>query len=89
MPAKADHDWVKSIFEKYGSVAYISLPKFKSGAIKRFAFVEFINEESAKNVIEVKFNLYPFKIVYFSYINKFTYLPNNIIIVKKSSKFDY
>jgi La-related protein 7 len=57
LPAKADHDWVKSMFEKYGSVAYVSLPKFKSGTIKRFAFVEFINEESAKNVIEVQFNL--------------------------------
>lgn len=55
MPPKADHDLVKSMFEKYGSVAYISLPKFKSGTIKRFAFVEFNDEESAKKVLEVKF----------------------------------
>lgn len=54
LPPKADHDWVKSMFEKYGNVAYISLPKFKSGSIKRFAFVEFENEESAKKVVEVK-----------------------------------
>jgi len=52
LPPKADHDWVKSIFEKYGNVAYISLPKFKSGTIKRFAFVEFDNEESTNKVLE-------------------------------------
>ncbi|VVC43542.1 La protein, RNA-binding domain,La-type HTH domain,LARP7, RNA recognition motif 1,Lupus La [Cinara cedri] len=52
LPLKADHDWVKSMFEKYGNVAYISLPKFKSGTIKRFAFVEFEDEESAKKVVE-------------------------------------
>lgn len=57
LPPKADHDWIKSMFEKYGSVAYISLPKFKSGIIKRFAFIEFDNEESAVKVLEVKFNL--------------------------------
>lgn len=58
LPPKADHDWVKSMFEKYGSVAYISLPKFKSGTIKRFAFVEFNDEESAKKVLEVKLKLF-------------------------------
>lgn len=58
LPSKADHDWVKSMFEKYGNVVYVSLPKFKSGTIKRFAFVEFDNEESANKVLEVKFNLY-------------------------------
>ncbi|XP_025199852.1 la-related protein 7 [Melanaphis sacchari] len=52
LPPKADHDWIKSMFEKYGSVAYISLPKFKSGIIKRFAFIEFDNEESAIKVLE-------------------------------------
>jgi len=52
LPPKADHDWVKLMFEKYGSVAYVSLPKFKSGTIKRFAFVEFDNEESANKVLE-------------------------------------
>lgn len=67
MPAKADHDWVKSMFEKYGSVAYISLPKFKSGTIKRFAFVEFSNEESAKNVIEVQFIFTLIKSLFFLY----------------------
>jgi len=45
------------MFEKYGSVAYISLPKFKSGTIKRFAFIEFDDEESAIKVLKVKFNL--------------------------------
>lgn len=55
LPPKADHDWVKSMFEKYGNIAYISLPKFKSGTIKRFAFVEFENEECANKVLEVKF----------------------------------
>lgn len=44
------------MFEKYGNVAYISLPKFKNGNIKRFAFVEFDNEESVSKVLEVKFH---------------------------------
>lgn len=57
LPPKADHEWVKSMFEKYGNVAYISLPKFKSGNIKRFAFVEFESEESVGKVLEVKFYL--------------------------------
>lgn len=57
LPPKANHDWIKSMFEKYGSVAYISLPKFKSGTIKRFAFIEFDNEESAIKVLEVKLYL--------------------------------
>ncbi|XP_060862609.1 la-related protein 7 [Metopolophium dirhodum] len=52
LPPKADHDWIKSMFEKYGSVAYISLPKFKSGTIKRFAFIEFDDEESAIKVLK-------------------------------------
>lgn len=41
------------MFEKYGSVAYVSLPKFKSGTIKRFAFVEFDDEKSAQKILEV------------------------------------
>lgn len=53
MPSKADHGIVKSTFEKYGTVAYVSLPTFKSGNIKRFAFVEFENEESVKTILEV------------------------------------
>ncbi|XP_050541005.1 la-related protein 7 [Daktulosphaira vitifoliae] len=52
LPPKADHDIVKSTFEKYGNVAYVSLPKFKSGNIKRFAFVEFENEDSVKQILE-------------------------------------
>ncbi|XP_001949188.2 la-related protein 7 [Acyrthosiphon pisum] len=52
LPPKADHDWIKSMFEKYGNVAYISLPKFKSGTIKRFAFIEFDDEESAIKVLK-------------------------------------
>ncbi|XP_050432086.1 la-related protein 7 [Adelges cooleyi] len=52
LPSKADHGIVKSTFEKYGTVAYVSLPTFKSGNIKRFAFVEFENEESVKTILE-------------------------------------
>lgn len=57
------------MFEKYGNVAYISLPKFKSGTIKRFAFVEFENEASAKKIVEVKLInsvIYSYKSVYLS-----------------------
>ena len=44
------HDVIRHIFSKYGAVAYVSMPKFKhNGMPKGFAFVEFNDEEGAKN----------------------------------------
>lgn len=42
LPISATHEWLKSCFEQYGPVAYVSLPKYRaSQRIKEFAFVEF------------------------------------------------
>lgn len=53
LPSTADHDWVKQIFERFGKVAYISLPKYsKSRKIKEFGFVEFEKEDSVNKAIK-------------------------------------
>ncbi|KAM7350815.1 la related protein 7 [Cochliomyia hominivorax] len=53
LPSTADHEWVRQIFERFGKVAYISLPKYtKSRRIKEFGFVEFEKEESVKKAIK-------------------------------------
>lgn len=47
LPTNATHDWVRKIFEPYGVVAYVSLPKYRtSQRIKEFAFVEFEQRSS-------------------------------------------
>ncbi len=52
--AKASHDSIKKLFEKFGTVSYVSLPKFKStNTSKGFAFVEFSTKDEAKKAIEV------------------------------------
>lgn len=53
LPSTADHEWVRQIFERFGKVAYISLPKYaKSRRIKEFGFVEFEKEESVNKAIK-------------------------------------
>lgn len=53
LPSSADHEWVRQIFERFGKVAYISLPKYaKSRKIKEFGFVEFEKEESVTKAIK-------------------------------------
>jgi RNA recognition motif-containing protein len=50
---------LKSYFEQFGKVSYISLPKFQSSnEPKGFAFVEFESEENALNVVKVKSDEY-------------------------------
>lgn len=53
LPPTADHEWVRQIFERFGKVEYISLPKYaKSHKIKEFGFVEFEKEESVAKAIQ-------------------------------------
>jgi La-related protein 7 len=50
---EVNHEWIEKTFQEFGSVAYISLPKFKrSGQPKGFAFVEFEEEDAAKRCLE-------------------------------------
>lgn len=51
---KVDHDWVISLFQKYGKVNYVSLPKYKkSEKIKGFGFVEFDSPEAVDKAIQM------------------------------------
>ena len=60
LPLDADHDYVRNNFSSYGTVLYVSLPKFKSGKSKGFAFVEFdspdIVDKIVSNMTEVSVN---------------------------------
>ena len=54
LPSHARHEWVSQIFSTFGTVAYVSLPKFKDQIrIKGFAFVEFTKAESAIKAVQV------------------------------------
>ncbi|KAJ8906086.1 hypothetical protein NDN08_002585 [Rhodosorus marinus] len=46
------HEKIAELVEKFGKVGYISMPRFKDGTIKGFAFVEFELESSAKACVE-------------------------------------
>ncbi|KAL5277590.1 LARP7 family protein [Megaselia abdita] len=53
LPTKADHDWIKSSFSKFGPVTYVSLPRYKvSKRIKEFAFIEFEKDESVEKAMK-------------------------------------
>lgn len=52
LPSNANHEWVKELFTEFGTVAYISLPKFKDlTKIKGFAFVEFDSADQASKAV--------------------------------------
>ncbi|CAG9119577.1 unnamed protein product [Plutella xylostella] len=52
IPVTASREWLERVFSEYGTVAYISLPKFKdSQRIKGYAFVEFNSPEDAQTCI--------------------------------------
>lgn len=56
LPPGADHEWLTSIFKTYGTVAYVSIPRYKTNRkIKGFAFIEFDNSNSANNCMQVNF----------------------------------
>lgn len=53
LPTTATHDWVRKVFETYGAVVYVSLPKYRSSQqIKEFAFVEFEQRASVARAIK-------------------------------------
>jgi len=48
-----NHDWIEEVFQEFGTVAYISLPKYRrNGCPKGFAFVEYEDEEGARRCLE-------------------------------------
>ena len=51
LPPDADHESIRNIFLPYGEVVYVSIPKFKSGRSKGFAFIEFKSSESVEKVV--------------------------------------
>ena len=49
-PSTITNDMIRHVFSKYGNVSYVSMPKFKhNGLPKGFAFIEFSDEDGAKN----------------------------------------
>lgn len=54
LPSNVDHDWIKRIFSRCGTISYISIPRYKStGDPKSFAFVEFETVEGAKKACQI------------------------------------
>lgn len=52
IPLTSTHESISAIFEKFGKVNYVSLPRYKkSRQIKQFGFVEFDDEESIVKAI--------------------------------------
>lgn len=53
MTPNATHETVRNQFKRFGTIAYVSLPKYRlSGKIKEFAFVEFEQQSSLERCIE-------------------------------------
>ncbi|KAL7644486.1 UNVERIFIED_CONTAM: hypothetical protein RMT77_005318 [Armadillidium vulgare] len=53
LPLNSTHDWLQKVFSLYGTIDYISLPRFRNnGRPKGFAFVEFSTPQEAQKAIE-------------------------------------
>jgi La-related protein 7 len=49
LPPNADQQWIRSIFETYGRVVYVKVPRFRhNNNIMGFAFVEFDSSEAVE-----------------------------------------
>ncbi len=48
VPRGANNDDLRAHFAKFGDVSYVSLPRFKNGTVKGFAFVEFNTSATAE-----------------------------------------
>ena len=44
----ATHASISEVFSAYGTIQYVSLPRFPKGAIKGFAFIEFATPDQAR-----------------------------------------
>jgi La-related protein 7 len=52
VPTHVDHEWLQKIFQEFGPIAYIAMPKFKhNGLPKGFAFIEFKEKEGAEHCL--------------------------------------
>lgn len=49
--ASVNHDDVRKMFAEYGDIVYISIPRFRDGKAKGFAFVEFDDMKSLQRCI--------------------------------------
>ncbi|KAK0163699.1 hypothetical protein PV328_002404 [Microctonus aethiopoides] len=53
LPPNTDHAWLNNIFSQYGSVAYVSIPRYKTNRkLKGFAFIEFETIEGAEKCLK-------------------------------------
>ncbi|XP_006819903.2 LOW QUALITY PROTEIN: la-related protein 7-like [Saccoglossus kowalevskii] len=49
LPSNTSHEWLKTVFDAYGTVTYVSIPRYKTtGDIKGFAFIEFSTPQEAQ-----------------------------------------
>ncbi|XP_065886873.1 la-related protein 7-like [Dysidea avara] len=52
LPLDFTHETLKATFKKYGTVTYVSIPRFKNKLVKGFAFVEFSSAEEANDALK-------------------------------------
>nr|CAX73095.1 La-related protein 7 [Schistosoma japonicum] len=51
-------DWIRNMFDEYGEVLYVSLPRYhRSNSFRGFAFVEFKTSKSARKAVKHMFSV--------------------------------